>query len=75
MAITTTWTTSAAHAPVNWQKGWQGEWRIAGGGTETPYLHHGRWYLRVFNVHTQTVGIYDFSNDIIEADITRASLR
>jgi hypothetical protein len=50
--------------PRSWKRGWMRPYKIAGGGTERPFLKDGHWYLLVYNQETGKREVYSFYDDV-----------
>jgi hypothetical protein len=61
-------TESTYNPPTNWDKGFQYPIRIGGGGSETPFLKNGTWYLRVWDAKANKHYNYNYSTDMMELD-------
>lgn len=55
-------------APANWHTGFSYPYQIGAGGTETPFIKEGKWYLRVWNCKDRKHYIYSYSDDLFLAD-------
>ena len=49
--------------PTNWNKGFQHPIRIAGDGTEEPFLKDGKWHVRVFDSEKKKHFLYSYADD------------
>lgn len=54
--------------PTGWDRGWTDGWQVGAGGTETPFLREGEWWLRVWNRRTRQYALYRFRTDTLEEE-------
>ena len=49
--------------PSNWNKGFAYPIRIAGDGTEEPFLKDGKWHVRVYDAEKKQHLLYSYADD------------